>query len=212
MIPVEVKLSGGKAKIKEGSMLYCPSHGVGKIVSIEQKEILGEKITFCHLEFEKDDMKLLIPIDKLKDEGIRTIITKEGAKKILNGVLNKPAKSAKGIWSKRIQEYEMKVYSGSAIFIAEVVRDLFAGMKDPNKSYGERVLYDKAFDRLVLEMSLALGVTIEEANKVILDTLNANYKSSHSDIAVEKAEDADGDFEDDFDDDDEDSGDIANVA
>ncbi len=191
----EVKLSGGKVKIKEGTMLYCPSHGAGKVVSICKKEVLGEKITFCQIEFKKDDMNILIPVSKMKEMGIRTIISKDSAKKILDTVLNRPAKSAKGVWSKRIQEYEAKLYSGSAIFIAEVVRDLFISMKDPNKSYGERVLFDKAFDRLIQEMTLALGYTIEETNRIVMDILNSNCKASHVDISVDD-ESMDGDFDD----------------
>ena len=149
MTPVEVKLNGSKVKLKEGMMLYCASHGPGKVVSVETKEYLGEKITFCEMRFDKDDMKILTPIDKMKEMGMRTIISKEVAKKILESVLSKPAKSAKGIWTKRIVECQTKLDSGSALLVAEVVRDLFAGMKDPNKSYGERVLFDKAFDRFV---------------------------------------------------------------
>ena len=198
MTSIEVKLKGGKAKLKEGIMLYCPSHGLGKVVSIEHREVLGEKLVFCQMEFSKDDIKLYIPVDRMEEMGIRTIISRDFAKKVLDTVLNKPAKSAKGVWTKRIQEYEKKLYSGSVIFIAEVVRDLFAGMKDPNKSYGERVLFDKAFDYLVREMSVALNSAIEETNKMILDILNSNCKVTH--VNVEKSEDSDGDFDDsDFD-------------
>jgi CarD family transcriptional regulator len=192
-----VKLGNSKVKLQEGMMLYCASHGPGKVVKIESKEYFGEKITFCEMKFEKDDMKILTPISKMNEMGIRTIISKESAKKILDTVLNRPAKCSKGIWTKRIVECETKLYSGSATLIAEVVRDLFAGMKDPNKSYGERVLFDKAFDRLVLEFSIAMGITIEEANKEILDVLNAQYNSSHkNDVVKDKEMDAD-DFTDD---------------
>ena len=115
-------------------------------------------------------------------------------------MLNRPAKNAKRIWTKRIEECETKLYSGSAMLIAEVVRDLFAGMKDPNKSYGERVLFDKAFDRLVLEFSIAMGTTIEEANKEILDVLNAQYNSSQKkDIVKDEDVDADDFTDDDLD-------------
>ncbi len=202
MVSVEVKLSDSKTELREGMMLYCPSHGPARVASIAKKECLGEKFTFCDLEFAGNNMKISIPLEKMKDMGIRTIISKDGARKILNTVLNKPAKSAKSVWTKRIQEYEAKLFSGSAIFIAEVVRDLFAGMKDVNKSYGERVLFDKALDRLVSEFSIALGVTIEEANKTIIDVLNSNYKVSHeAKISVESNE-SDGDFDDDLVDDD----------
>ena len=196
MTPVEVKLNGSKVKLKEGMMLYCASHGPGKVVSVETKEYLGEKITFCEMRFDKDDMKILTPIDKMKEMGMRTIISKEVAKKILESVLSKPAKSAKGIWTKRIVECQTKLDSGSALLVAEVVRDLFAGMKDPNKSYGERVLFDKAFDRFVYEYSLALNITIEEANKEVLDVLEATYALTHkNDVDVEEAG-TDDDFSD----------------
>jgi CarD family transcriptional regulator len=184
-------------KLQEGTMLYSASHGPAKVVSIETKEYFGEKVTLCEMKFEKDDMKILTPVSKMSEIGIRPIISKEMAKKILDTVLNKPAKNAKGIWTKRIIENETKLYSGSALLVAEVVRDLFAGMKDPNKSYGERVLFDKAFDRFVLEYSIAMGITIEEANKIVLDVLNAQYVSSHkSDIDINETDENGDDFSD----------------
>lgn len=198
MTPVEVKLGNSKVKLQEGMMLYNASHGPGKVVSVETKEYFGEKITFCKMKFEKDDMEVSVPVSKMSELGIRTIISKESAKKILDTVLNRPAKGAKGIWTKRIVECETKLYTGSTILIAEVVRDLFAGMKEPNKSYGERVLFDKAFDRLVLEFSIAMGITIEEANKNILDVLNAQYNSTHkSSVEVQENSMDSDDFDDD---------------
>jgi len=209
MTTVEVKLNGSKTKLKEGMMLCFPSHGPGKVVSIEKKECLGEKITFCQMEFEREDLTISVPVDKMSGLGVRAIISKDRANWILENVLNKHAKSAKGIWTKRIQEYETKVNLGDAIMIAEVVRDLFAGMKDPNKSYGERVIYDKAFDRLVSEFAIAFDCTVEEVNKMIIDVLNSNYKESNTDIKITAQDDSDGDFDDDdiddiVDDDDED--------
>jgi len=187
-------LSCGKTKLKEGMMLCVPSHGPGKVIAIEKKEILGEKCIFCKIEFSSEDMSIFVPLNKMKEMGIRTIISSNDAKKILANVLNKHARGSKGIWAKRMQEYEVKLYSGNAIFIAEIVRDLFAGMKDPSKSYGERAIYEKAFGRLALEFSLALNVTIEEANRMIIDVLEANYASSRkSEVAVNPLVDNDTD-------------------
>lgn len=198
MVSSEVQLSDSKIKLHDGIMLFCPSHGLGRVVSVTKKECLGKKLTFCDIEFTEDNMKISIPLDKMKGAGIRTIISEDGANKILKTVLDKPAKSAKSIWTKRIQEYETKLYSGSAIFIAEIVRDLFAGMKDSNKSYGERLLFDKAFNRLVCEFSVALKITPEEASKQIINVLNRNYKASHdSKMTIDKNEEMDGDFDDD---------------
>ena len=104
------------------------------------------------------------------------------------------------------------MYSGNTLLIAEVIRDLFGGMKDMNKSYAERILFDKAFDRFVLEYAIAMNIHQVDANKIIYDILNDNYIATHqSEVNVNKNDDAGDDFsdedvdeaEDDFSDDDE---------
>ena len=192
---VEAVLSSGKVTIEKGMDLYYPSHGCGKVVSIYKQEFLGEEVIFCQMNFKETNMNLLIPInEKTKKTGFRTIISKNGAKKILDTVLNKPAKSSRGVWSKRIQEYQEKLDSGITIFIAEVVRDLFPGMKEENKSFGERTLFGMALDCLIQEMSIALDCTIEETNKMIMEILEANCKKHLAD----KAKVSDGDFDDNY--------------
>ena len=212
MAVMEVKLNGSKVKLKEGMMLYSASHGPVKVVSIEEKEFFGEKEKFCEMKSELEDIKILVPISKMNEMGIRPIISQEVAKKIVDNVLSKQAKSAKGIWTKRIVECETKVYSGNTLLIAEVIRDLFGGMKDMNKSYAERILFDKAFDRFVLEYAIAMNIHQVDANKIIYDILNDNYIATHqSEVNVNKNDDAGDDFsdddidevEDDFSDDDE---------
>lgn len=198
MVVMEVKLNGSKIKLKEGMMLYSASHGPVKVISIEEKEFFGEKEKFCEMKSELEDIKILVPISKMNEMGIRPIISKEMAKKIVDNVLNKQAKSAKGIWTKRIVECETKVYSGNTLLIAEVIRDLFGGMKDMNKSYAERILFDKAFDRFVLEYAIAMNIHQVDANKIIYDILNDNYIATHqSEVNVNKNDDATDDFSDD---------------
>ena len=198
MVVMEVKLNGSKIKLKEGMMLYSASHGPVKVISIEEKEFFGEKERFCEMKSELEDIKILVPISKMNEMGIRPIISKEMAKKIVDNVLNKQAKSAKGIWTKRIVECETKVYSGNTLLIAEVIRDLFGGMKDMNKSYAERILFDKAFDRFVLEYAIAMNIHQVDANKIIYDILNDNYIATHqSEVNVNKNDDATDDFSDD---------------
>ena len=200
ILSMEVKLNGSKIKLVKGVKLYCASHGVGEVMSIETKEYFGEKLTLCEMNFEKEDIKILIPVNKMSEMGIRTIISKDMALKIKDSVLNEKAKKSNGIWTKRIVECETKVYSGSPLLIAEAIRDLFAGMKDMNKSYGERVLFEKAFDRFASEYSLALNITFEEAYKTIYDVLNSNYIMTHKEN--KDIEEKDTNEEDDFSDDD----------
>ena len=194
---IQLRNSKKKTSLKEGMNLYDPSHGVGQIMSIEKKTILGETAVFCKLYFSRDDMNMLMPVSQMVDNGIREIISAEEAKKILNSILNKAPKGSKSIWTKRINDFEYKMYSGDPRMLAEVVRDLYVGIRNPNKSYGERALFEKALDRLVMEFSIALGVSFEDANKMILDKLDSHYKAEKSEIDIKDDSGDDGDFNDD---------------
>lgn len=52
--------------------------------------------------------------------------------------LQSKAKAKKTMWSRRAQEYETKINSGSLVMIAEVVRDLYKKEDQGEQSYSER--------------------------------------------------------------------------
>ena len=66
------------------------------------------------------------------------------------------------MWSRRAQEYEQKIHSGDLISIAEVVRDLYRGVDQPEQSYSERQLYEAALERLTREF--AAVERVDESN------------------------------------------------
>ena len=78
---IQLRNSKKKTSLKEGMNLYDPSHGVGQIMSIEKKTILGETAVFCKLYFSRDDMNMLMPVSQMVENGIREIISAEEAKK-----------------------------------------------------------------------------------------------------------------------------------
>ena len=57
------------------------------------------------------------------------------------------------MWSRRAQEYEAKINSGSLTQVAEVVRDLYRAPEQPEQSYSERQLYEIALDRMAREVA-----------------------------------------------------------
>ena len=70
------------------------------------------------------------------------------------------------MWSRRAQEYEQKINSGEIYQIAEVVRDLNKNTDMPvDQSYSERQLFEKAFERLLGEVTVVLDATEEEAKE-----------------------------------------------
>ena len=63
------------------------------------------------------------------------------------------AKIKKSMWSRRAQEYETKINSGSLVSIAEVVRDLYRKDDQGEQSYSERQMYQAALERLASEFA-----------------------------------------------------------
>ena len=77
------------------------------------------------------------------------------------------ARTSRGMWSRRAQEYEAKINSGDLVSIAEVVRDLHRASGQPEQSYSERQLYEAALDRLAREIAAVQRITETEAIKEI---------------------------------------------
>ena len=81
------------------------------------------------------------------------------------------------MWSRRAQEYESKISSGKIYELAEVVRDLNKGddlMVD--QSYSERQLFEKAYERILTEFQIVMGVSLEDAKKKLDKTLKRNLE------------------------------------
>ena len=82
------------------------------------------------------------------------------------------------MWSRRAQEYEAKISSGKIYELAEVVRDLNKGddlMVD--QSYSERQLFEKAYERILTEFQIILGLSTQDAQKKLDKALKRNLDS-----------------------------------
>ena len=156
-----------------GDWLIYPKHGLGKAIDFETQTILKEKVKLIVVYFEHDRMTLRIPIKKLNELGLRAISDKNKMKKAMLALKGK-AKIKKTMWAKREKEYREKLESGDPIAVAEVLRDLYRGEGDPEQSYSERQLYEKALDRFSREMVVVHNIDIEEAIKKTEDNLKAS--------------------------------------
>ena len=129
-----------------------PTHGVGKITAIEDREVSGIHLEMFVVEFEKDKMILRVPVGKVETTGMRKLATPKVMDDAMT-TLKGRARIKRTMWSRRAQEYEAKINSGDPISIAEVVRDLHRNANQPEQSYSERQIYEAALDRLVREVA-----------------------------------------------------------
>ena len=71
--PAAKKPAVGRHGYKTNEHVVYPSHGVGKIVAIEEQEVAGFKLELFVITFEKDKMTLRVPTAKAQQVGMRKL-------------------------------------------------------------------------------------------------------------------------------------------
>ena len=163
-----------KKEYKPKDYIVYPKHGVGQILSINAKTIGGIEVQCYDIKFEKDKAIGLLPINK--QSHLRPLATINQVNKSISILKSKP-KVKRSMWSRRAQEYEQKITSGKIYDLAEVVRDLNKGddiMVD--QSYSERQLFEKAYERILSEFQIVMGLSLEETKKKLDKALKRNLE------------------------------------
>ena len=153
-----------------GEYVVYPAHGVGKVSDVTKQNIAGSELELIVVNFAKDKMTLRIPMAKAETTGLRKISSADTMNEALTTLKGK-AKVKKVMWSRRAQEYENKINSGSPIAIAEVVRDLHRNENLAEQSYSERQIYEQALDRLANEYAVFENISTADATQKILSLL-----------------------------------------
>ena len=146
-----------KSEFRPDDFVVYPTHGVGRIVSIEEQEVAGLRLEMFVISFEKDKMTLRVPTARASEIGMRGLSTPDLVDRALETLKGK-ARVKRTMWSRRAQEYEQKINSGDLMSIAEVVRDLHRNDDQREQSYSERQLYESALDRLTREVAAVIGL------------------------------------------------------
>jgi CarD family transcriptional regulator len=167
---VPPQISTRKNNFAVGEYVVYPTHGVGKIMGHEVERIGEHELKVFVIAFEKDKMTLRVPVGRAEAAGLRSISSNDQISKAL-GTLKGRAKIARGMWSRRAQEYEAKINSGNLVAIAEVVRDLHKNVDQSERSYSERMIYETAMHRLCGEVAASERVDIKDAQDRLLKVL-----------------------------------------
>ncbi len=155
-----------------GDFVVYPTHGVGKVVSIETQKIAGHELKLYVISFARDRMTLRVPVSKAATAGLRTLSTRKVMDNALT-TLKGRARTKRSMWSRRAQEYEAKINSGNPVFIAEVVRDLHRNADQPDQSFSERQIYESARDRLACELAALEKIDMASATEKLEELLTA---------------------------------------
>lgn len=163
-------VTGKKLVFAVGEYVVYPTHGVGRILGLESEKIGDFELKVFVIAFEKDKMTLRVPVGRAEAAGLRSISSNDQIVRALS-TLKGRAKIARGMWSRRAQEYEAKINSGNLVAIAEVVRDLHKNVDQSERSYSERMIYETAMHRLCGEVAASERVDIKDAQDRLLKVL-----------------------------------------
>ncbi len=179
------KAALAKSVYKVGVHVVYPTHGVGKIVAEETQMIGDVELRLLVISFEKDKMTLRVPVHRATAAGLRPVSSVDQMKKVF-AALKGRARTSRGMWSRRAQEYEAKINSGNIFFIAEVVRDLHQNVDQSERSYSERMIYESALSRLVGELAAAEATDHKTATDKLMKLLRGKVAAAAAAAAVTK--------------------------
>lgn len=157
-----------------GDKIVYPMHGAGTIDAIEEKDILGEKQNYYIIKM-PGEVKVMVPISKASDIGVRSVIDKAEAGKVLE-VLEANETEMSNNWNKRYKENMEKMKSGSIYEVADVVRNLSYKQKEKGLSTGEKKMLNNAKQILVSELVLAEHASEDEVENLVENKINLSFE------------------------------------
>ena len=159
---------------KVGDKIVYPMHGAGVIETIEERSILDERQSYYIIKM-PGEVKVMVPTAKAEEIGVRNIIDKETAGKVIN-VLEQDSTEMSMKWNKRYRDNVEKMKSGDIFEVADIVRNLSFKQKDKGLSTTEKKMLLNAKQILVSELVLAESKGKEEVEQLVENKINMSYE------------------------------------
>ena len=144
-----------------GDKVVYPMHGAGEITGIEENEVGGVKDSYYVFRLPVGDMKLMLPVDKVEEAGLRPLIDAAQVKDVIE-VLQAESEQVQGSWNKRFHTNLERLKTGNIFDAAAVARNLSRQNSKKKISSGERRLLDLSRQILITELVYVCGKTPDE--------------------------------------------------
>lgn len=151
--------------IKEGSKVFHSLHGVGTVLSIEEKVVLGQPTRFSVSSFGDDGLKIMVNLDK-KDQTIRPLISSDEIPKVFHYLQSWDS----DLPSKAPTRYNInlsKLKTGDIFAMCEVIKGLTALSETRKLSPKDATMLEQTRKNLAHELSLVRDSDREEMEQVI---------------------------------------------
>lgn len=157
-------------EFRVGDMAVYPAHGVGRVHSIETREIAGNTHRFYILKILDSGMTIMVPTGNVRNVGLREVISASEVDIVYDILKERDISICEQTWNRRYREYMDKIKTGSIYEIAEVLRDLMLLRYEKELSFGERKMLDTARTLIIKELSIAQSIEETDVSEEI-DTI-----------------------------------------
>ena len=155
-----------------GDKIVYPLHGAGIIEAIEEKNILGKKQSYYVMKMTfSGEMKVMIPMLGCEEIGVRNVIEKEEAAKVLEAFRKAPI-GENNNWNKRQRENMQKIKSGDIYQVLGVVKELMYRDKSKGLSTSERKMLNNAKQIMISELVLSKVAGKNDIESIMNDTVD----------------------------------------
>jgi len=163
-----------KHQFKVGDKAVYPAQGVAEVVSIEEKDIAGNRQKFYVLKILDTERKIMVPVANAGSVGLRPPISETEIREIF-AILEEPTIAFDNqTWNRRYRGFMDKIKTGSVFDVAEVMRDLYRLRAEKSLSFGERRMLETARALIVKEIAVARRKSAEKVQAEIEKIFDAN--------------------------------------
>ena len=153
-----------------GDKVVYPHHGAGKIMKIEQKDVLGQRRDYLTIQILHNDMTVMVPVENADRAGLRKVVEADVVDQVLEVLCGDPTRMPKN-WSRRYKHNRDKLKTGDIFEVAEVVRNLAIRHAIKGLSTGEKQMFSKAKKILASELMYARDFNEDEATAFLEEVL-----------------------------------------
>lgn len=155
---------------KVGDKIVYPMHGAGVIEGIEEREVMGKKHSYYIMRMPAGNMTVMIPADGCDEIGVRYVITREEAEKVMETFRTENV-CCEHNWNKRHRENMAKIKSGDIYQVIGVVKELMYRDKNKGLSTSERKMLGNAKQIMISELELSSFAGKSDIESIIEDTV-----------------------------------------
>ena len=151
-----------------GDKVVHPMYGAGILESVVQRKVGGVVRDYYIMKIPDRSMVVMIPTENSEAIGVRPVIDREQADRILASIPNIQVEMTSN-WNHRYRENLERLKSGDLLEVAWVVKGLTQRETSRGLSTGERKMLHSARQILISELVLSKSISYEGAEQA-LDT------------------------------------------